>query len=109
MSPFRVPATGGTPIGENGIEQQGAGDDGLAVPAETLRRWMRQAGLWPRQRRRKPYRQRRGSQTHLGGMGELGGSLYAWVGERGAPGGLLEHVGDAPTTAPGRVLGGGTI
>src|SRR3989454_11327832 len=107
MSPFRVPATGGTPIGENGIEQQGAesgccgrrsnrayprklraavleqvkaryedfgptlaaehlaSDDGLAVPAETLRRWMRQAGLWPRQRRRKPYRQRRGGKTAL--------------------------------------------
>src|SRR2546426_4718854 len=109
MSPFRVPATGGTPIGENGIEQQGAGDDGLAVPAETLRRWMRQAGLWPRQRRRKPYRQRRGSKTHLRGMGQLGGRFSAGVGERG-PRGCLMHIGDdATTTALGRVSEGGTI
>lgn len=27
-----------------------ASDDGLAVPVETLRRWMKQAGLWQRQR-----------------------------------------------------------
>ena len=32
-------------------------DDGLQVHAETLRRWMKQAGLWRGQRRRKPYRQ----------------------------------------------------
>jgi hypothetical protein len=31
-----------------------ASDDGLAIPVETLRRWMKQAGLWQRQRRRKP-------------------------------------------------------
>src|SRR2546426_12102813 len=52
-----------------------ASDDGLAVPAETLRRWMRQAGLWPRQRRRKPYRQRRGRKTDVGGQGGGGGSV----------------------------------
>src|SRR3989442_7329833 len=173
MSPFRVPATGGTPIGENGIEQQGAesggadeqseggqlaagrsqrvagaelsasqadlgavsggggkalqhgncgrrsnrayprklraavleqgkaryedfgptlaaehlaSDDGLAVPAETLRRWMRQAGLWPRQRRRKPYRQRRGRQNALGGLVELGGQCSVRAGEDGGLG-----------------------
>ena len=34
-------------------------DDGLDVHAETLRRWLKEAGLWQRQRRRKPYRQRR--------------------------------------------------
>src|SRR2546426_3002827 len=33
-------------------------EDGLEVPAETLRRWMKTAGLWRRQRARKPYRQR---------------------------------------------------
>src|SRR5271157_988919 len=33
-------------------------EDGLPVQAETLRRWMRQAGMWQRQRRRQAYRQR---------------------------------------------------
>ena len=36
-----------------------ASDDALGVHAETLRRWMKQAGLWRGQRRRKAYRQRR--------------------------------------------------
>src|SRR5947209_11542809 len=31
-----------------------ASDDGLEVHAETLRRWLREAGLWARQRRRRP-------------------------------------------------------
>src|SRR6202521_1636821 len=35
-----------------------ASDDGLEVQAETLRRWMKQARLWRRQRGRKPDRQR---------------------------------------------------
>ena len=43
-----------------------ASDDGLEVHAETLRRWMKQAGLWQRQRRRKPYRQRREAKAHFG-------------------------------------------
>src|SRR2546426_12387788 len=34
MSPFRVPATGGTPIGENGIEQQGAESGGADEQSE---------------------------------------------------------------------------
>ena len=37
MSPFRVPATGGTPIGENGIEQERAescGSDGAGEGAQ---------------------------------------------------------------------------
>src|SRR3989454_10151929 len=102
MSPFRVPATGGTPIGENGIEQQGAGDDGLAVPAETLRRWMRQAGRWPRQRRRKPYRQRRERKAHFGELVQLDGSFPAWLEERGPRGCLMHMVDDATTTALGR-------
>src|SRR2546425_2605342 len=174
MSPFRVPATGGTRIGEKGMEQQGAesggadeqseggqlaagrsqrvagaelsasqadlgavsgggregpaawqlraavepglpeeaascgeqvkaryedfgptlaaehlaSDDGLAVPAETLRRWMRQAGLWPRQRRRKPYRQRRETETPLRGVGQVERALSAGGGEGGGPGRL---------------------
>src|SRR3989441_9948486 len=65
-----------------------ASDDGLAVPAETLRRWMRQAGLWPRQRRRKPYRQRRGQKGELRGIGQVERALSAGGGEGGGPGRL---------------------
>ena len=34
-----------------------AEEEGLGVHAETLRRWMGEAGLWRRARRRQPYRQ----------------------------------------------------
>src|SRR5712692_560512 len=43
-----------------------ASDDGLVVHAETLRRWMGEAGLWRRARRRQPYRQRRERKGHCG-------------------------------------------
>ena len=36
-----------------------ASEDGITVHHDTLRRWMLAAGLWSRQRKRSPYRQRR--------------------------------------------------
>ena len=44
-------------------------EGGLKVDAETLRRWMLAAGLWSRQRKRSPYRQRREPKEHLGEPG----------------------------------------
>ena len=43
-----------------------ASDDGLIVHAETLRRWMGEAGMWRRVRRRQLYRQRRERKAHCG-------------------------------------------
>ena len=43
-----------------------ASEDGVQVDEETLRRWMLAEGLWSRQRRRKPYRQRRERKAHFG-------------------------------------------
>jgi hypothetical protein len=43
-----------------------AEDHGLEVDAETLRRWMLAAGLWSRDRKRKPYRKRRLRRATLG-------------------------------------------
>ena len=45
----------GPPLAAEHLEE----DHGLAVDAETLRRWMLEAGLWSRDRKRKAYRQRR--------------------------------------------------
>jgi len=50
------------------------------VHAETLRRWRKEAGLWQRQRRQKPYRQRREAKAHFGELVQLDGSFH---GERG--------------------------
>ena len=74
-----------------------ASDDGMVVHAETLRRWLKEAGLWQRQRRRKPYRQRREAKTHFGELVQLDGSFHEWLEERG-PGGCLMHMVDDATT-----------
>ena len=43
-----------------------AEEDGLAIDHETLRRWMLEAGLWSRQRKRKKHCQRREPKPHFG-------------------------------------------
>jgi transposase len=78
-----------------------ASDDGLAVHAETLRRWLKEAGLWQRQRRRKPYRQRREAKAHFGELVQLDGSFHQWLEERGPRGCLMHMVDDATTKAVG--------
>ena len=76
-------------------------DDGLDVHTETLRRWMKEAGLWQRQRRRKPYRQRREAKAHFGELVQLDGSFHEWLEERGPRGCLMHMVDDATTKALG--------
>ena len=79
-----------------------ASDDGLAVPVETLRRWMKQAGLWQRQRRRKPYRRRRERKAHFGELVQMDGSFHEWLEGRGPRACLMHMVDDATTTVLGR-------
>src|SRR5258708_2834932 len=76
-------------------------DDGLEVHAETLRRWMKEVGLWQRQRRRKPYRQRRAAKAHFGELVQLDGSFHEWLEEGGPRGCLMHMVDDATTKAVG--------
>jgi transposase len=86
-----------------------ASDDGLAVQAETLRRWMRESGLWQRRRRRKPYRQRRERKAHFGELVQMDGSFHEWLEERGTRGCLMHMVDDATTEALGRFSAEETI
>src|ERR1700693_4591919 len=79
-----------------------ASDDGLAVPVETLRRWMKQAGLWQRQRQRKPYRKRRERKAHFGELVQMDGSFHEWLEGRGPRACLMHMVDDATTTVLGR-------
>ena len=48
-------------------------DYGMVVDSETLRRWMLAEGLWTKERKRKPYRQRRERRPHFG-------ELFRWMG-----------------------------
>jgi len=70
-------------------------EDGLQVAAETLRRWMKAAGLWRRQRARKPYRQRRMRKPHFGELVQLDASFHPWLEDRAANGCLMHMVDDA--------------
>src|SRR3982750_4224524 len=49
--------------------------EGLAVGAETLRRWLLAAGLWERKRRRDPHRSRRARRGCFGERGQMGAPL----------------------------------
>jgi transposase len=69
-----------------------AKEDGLAVDAETLRRWMLEAGLWSRERRRKCHRRRRERKEHFGELVQMDGSFHRWYEERGPEGCLMDLV-----------------
>jgi transposase len=75
-----------------------AADDGLAVSAETLRRWLRAAGQ-PCVRKRKAYRKRREPKAHFGELLQLDGSFHKWLEDRGGEGCLMHLVDDATSTA----------
>ena len=79
-----------------------ASDDAMGVHAETLRRWMREAGLWRGQRRRKAYRQRRERKVHFGELVQLDGSFHDWLEERGQRGCLMHMADDATSTVLAR-------
>ena len=75
-----------------------ASEDGLPIAAETLRRWMLEAGLWSRERRRRQHRRRRARKEHFGELVQMDGSFHAWLEERGPEGCLIDMVDDATNT-----------
>jgi transposase len=76
-------------------------DHGLEVDAETLRRWMLAEGLWTRERKRKPYRQRRLRRAHFGELVQMDGSFEAWLEGRGGRACMIHLVDDATSTGAG--------
>lgn len=55
-----------------------AKEDGVAVRVTTLRRWLVQAGLWERRRKRRVHRRRRERRSHVGELVQLDGSHHDW-------------------------------
>jgi transposase len=78
-------------------------DYGLSIDAETLRRWMLAEGLWKRERKRKPYRQRRQRRSHFGELVQMDGSFHDWLEDRGPRGCLINMVDDATSTVLARI------
>ena len=61
-----------------------AKEDGVAVTVTTLRRWLSQAGLLERRRKRRPHRRRRPRRERRGDLVQMDGSHHDWFeGRRG--------------------------
>jgi transposase len=73
---------------------------GLAVGAETLRRWLQAAGLWQRRSRREPHRSRRPRRDCFGELVQIDASIHDWLEGRGEQVVLIAMIDDAT----GRVL-----
>jgi transposase len=75
---------------------------GLEVDAETVRRWMLEAGLWSRARQAARHRRRRERKAHFGELVQMDGSFEAWLEDRGPIGCLMNLVDDATGRCDGR-------
>lgn len=53
-------------------------DDKLKIHAETLRLWLKAAGLWQPKRQRKAHRSRRARRSRFGELLQMDGSIHAW-------------------------------
>jgi len=103
----RVREKYGGPVGERFgptlAAEHLAAEDGLALAAETLRRWMQAEGLWSRERKRRRHRRRRERREHFGALVQMDGSFHRWFEERGPEGCLMDLVDDATGTTLARL------
>src|SRR5215217_822930 len=72
--------------------------DGLVVDHETLRGWLKKAGLWQRRRKRKRHRSWRERRAHFGELVQLDGSHHQWFEKRAGKCCLMNMVDDAQGT-----------
>ena len=91
-----------TRFGPTLVAEHLASEDGVTIDHETVRRWMLAAGLWSRQRTRRPYRQRRERKAHFGELVQLDGSFHQWYEGRGDQRCLITMVDDATSRSGGR-------
>ncbi|MCL0060644.1 ISNCY family transposase, partial [Dehalococcoidia bacterium] len=69
--------------------------EGYQVGRETLRRWLKDAGLWERHRKRSKHRTRRERKVHFGELVQMDGSHHQWFSGHKGKGCLMDMVDDA--------------
>jgi len=69
--------------------------DGIKLSDETLRKWLMEAGLWQRRRKRSRHRRWRQRKECFGEMVQLDGSHHDWLEGRGPELVLLAYIDDA--------------
>jgi len=75
---------------------------GLAVAVRTLGQWLLAEGLWQRQRKREPHRQRRERRPCFGELTQSDGSHHDWLEGRGPRMVLVVMIDDATSRAMAR-------
>lgn len=70
-------------------------DDGIAIHPETLRLWLKKAGLWSSKRKRIVYRERRKRKACFGELLQIDGSIHQWFSNNEEYYCLLNIVDDA--------------
>jgi hypothetical protein len=69
---------------------------GLLAPCETLRGWMKEAGIWlPRAARRKAIQQPRARRAYFDELIQIDGSEHRWFEDRAPACSILTYVDDA--------------
>jgi hypothetical protein len=82
--------------------------EGLKVSPQTLRRWLLEAGLWQRQRRRDPHRSRRLRRACFGELVQMDASTHDWLEGRGEDIVLISMIDDATSRVLSRFYPAGT-
>jgi transposase len=70
-------------------------EQGQTISRETLRHWLKEAGLWQARRKRSPYRRHRTRRERFGELLQLDGSHHLWFGEPEKTACLMNLVDDA--------------
>ena len=70
------------------LAEHAARELGVEASADTVRRWLTEAGLWTRKRKRARHRSRRPRRAALGELVQWDSSVHAWLEDRG-PGDLV--------------------
>jgi transposase len=72
--------------------------EGYELNAETLRNWLKKAGLWDKKCQRSPYRKRRQPSACFGELLQMDGSFHHWFGNHHPTASLMNLVDDATGT-----------
>lgn len=76
--------------------------DGIELSDETLRKWLIEAGLWQKRRKRSTHRRWRTRKECFGEMIQIDGSHHDWLEGRGPHLVLMGYIDDATNTVYGR-------
>jgi len=69
--------------------------DGLRINRETLRQWLKSAGIWRQRRKHRGHRRWRARKDCFGEMVQMDGSHHAWLEDRGPELVLMGYIDDA--------------